>query len=60
MKAILYFDEGSMLVADFLPPHPERRERETQRELESRMVKAWNESQPRAIHKVVKMKLMRN
>ena len=59
MKAILYFDEGSRIVADFLTP-PERRERETQRELESRMVKEWNKSQPRAIHKVVKMKIMRN
>lgn len=59
MKAILYFDEGSKLVADFLSS-PHRRERETQRELEKRMVKEWNESQPRAIHKVVKMKLIRN
>lgn len=59
MKAILYFDEGSKLVVDFLAP-PHRRERETQRELEKRMVKEWNESQPRAIHKVVKMKLIRN
>ena len=59
MKAILYFDEGSRIVADFLTP-PERRERETQRELENRMVKEWNKSQPRAIHKVVKMKIMRN
>ncbi len=59
MKAILYFDEGSRMIADILTP-PHRRERETQRELENRMVKAWNESQPRAVHKMVRMKIMRN
>ncbi len=59
MKAILYFDEGSRIVADFLTP-PKRRERETQQELENRMVKELNKSQPFAVHKVVKMKIMRN
>ncbi len=59
MKAILYFDEGSRMIADILTP-PHRRERETQRELENRMVKTWNESQPRAVHKMVRMKIMRN
>lgn len=59
MKAILYFDEGSRIVADFLTP-PHRRERETQRELEQRMVREWNDTQPLAVHKLIKMKIMRN
>lgn len=59
MKAILYFDEGSKIIADiFTPPH--RKERETQRELENRMVEGFNKSQPKAIHKITRIKLMRN
>lgn len=59
MKAILYLDEGSKVIADFLAP-PLRKERETQRELEQRLVREFNESQPLAVHKVVRMKIMRN
>lgn len=59
MKAILYLDEGSKIVADFLTP-PQRKERETQRELEERLVDEFNASQPLAVHKIVKMKLLRN
>lgn len=59
MKAILYFDEGSKILADILTP-PHRRERETQREYENRFVKDFNDSQPHCIHKVVKVKIMRN
>lgn len=59
MKAILYFDEGSLIVADILTPI-HRKECETQRELENRLVSEFNASQPLAVHKIVRMKLMRN
>lgn len=59
MKAILYFDEGSRIIADVLTP-PQRKERETQREYENRMVQDFNISQPHAVHKVVKVRIMRN
>ena len=59
MKAILYLDEGSKVIADFLTP-PKRKERETQRELEERLVNEFNASQPKAVHKVVRMKILRN
>lgn len=59
MKAILYFDEGSKILADVLTP-PQRKERETQREYENRFVNDFNNSQPHALHKVVRVKIMRN
>lgn len=59
MKAILYLDEGSKIVADILTPI-RRKERETQEELEKRLVDEFNASQPLAVHKVVRMRLMRN
>lgn len=58
MRAILYFDEGSKLLAEVLPP--QRKERETQREYENRFVSDFNRSQPHALHKVVRVKLLRN
>lgn len=59
MKAILYLDNGSKVVADILTP-PHRRERETQREYEQRIVDTFNASQPRMLHKIARIKLMRN
>lgn len=59
MKAILYLDEGSKVIVEFLTT-PHRRERETQQELENRLVNEFNASQPLAVHKVVRMKIMKN
>ncbi len=59
MKAILYLDEGSKFVAEFLTP-PRPKERETWGEMENRLVKEFNASQPLMVHKVVRMKIMRN
>mgnify|MGYP006886753877 CR=1 FL=1 len=59
MKAILYMDEGSKVVADMLLTPP-RQERETQREYEDRITKVLNKSQPRSVHKIIKIKLLRN
>ena len=59
MKAILYLDGGFTTIVDFLTP-PQRKERETQGELEARLVRAFNVSQPNMAHKVVRIKLMRN
>lgn len=59
MKSILYLDNGSRIVADILTP-PHRRERETQREYEQRIVEALNTAQPGMLHKITRVKLMRN
>lgn len=59
MKAILYLDEGSKIIADVYG-FPQRKERESQQEFEKRIVKGFNDSQPRAVHKVVGMHLLRN
>lgn len=59
MKAVLTLYDGYKLVAD-VPIPPMRRERETQQELEERMVREFNSSQPHAVHKVVKIHLTRN
>ncbi len=59
MKAILYLDEGSSFVADFLTP-PQLKERETWQEMEHRLVREFNAGQPYMVHKVVRMKVMRN
>lgn len=59
MKAILYMDEGSKVIAEFLTP-PTRKARETQREFDGRMAQEFNRNQPLAVHKVVKMKILRN
>lgn len=58
MKAILTFDEGSKIIADILTP-PARKECETQSEYEHRICKAWNASQPHALHKLIKVHLTR-
>jgi hypothetical protein len=59
MKAILYLDEGSLIVTDIYNL-PDRKERETQYEFEKRLVRKFNDSQPAAKHKVVRIHLMRN
>lgn len=52
-------DEGTKVIAEFLTP-PTRKARETQREFEGRMAQEFNRNQPLAVHKVVKMKILRN
>ncbi len=59
MKAILYLEGGYRQIVDYLTP-PHRRERETQAEYEDRVAKDWNRLQPNMVHKVTRVKLMRN
>lgn len=59
MKAILYLDEGSKIIADVYGL-PDRKEHESQQQFEQRLVKGFNDSQPMAVHKVIGMHLMRS
>lgn len=57
MKIIMYFSSGDKFIGDLLPP---RKERETQTELEERITKEFNSSQPLCVNKVTKCKILRN
>lgn len=59
MKMIMYFDTGDKVIGDFYEA-PQRLIRETQREYENRVTLALNKSQPHAVHKIVKCKILRN
>lgn len=59
MKGIIYMDNGSKIVIEiFKLPHPRRCE--TWAAFERRLVRNFNMRQPSMVHKVVRMKLMRN
>lgn len=58
MKIIMYFSSGDKIIGDLLPP--QRKERETQSELESRITIALNESQPHCANKITKCRILRN
>lgn len=53
MKIIMYFSSGDKIIGDLL--RPTRKERETQTELEERITKEFNSSQPLCVNKVTKM-----
>ena len=59
MKIIMYFSSGDKVIGDLLTP-PQRKERETQSELESRITRALNESQPHCANKITKCLILRN
>lgn len=59
MKIIMYFSSGDKFIGDLLTP-PTRKERETQAELEERIAKEFNRSQPHCVNKVTKCKILRN
>lgn len=58
MKIIMYFSSGDKFIGDLLPPT--RKDRETQTELEERLTKEFNSSQPHCVNKVTKCKILRN
>lgn len=58
MKIIMYFSSGDKIIGDLL--RPTRKERETQTELEERITKEFNSSQPLCVNKVTKCKILRN
>ena len=55
-KGILTLDEGTKIQAEFTIPAKYLAWHD---ELEKKLVREFNESQPRAVHKVVKIHLMR-
>lgn len=59
MKIIMYFSSGAKVIGDLLTP-PQRKERETQSELESRITISLNESQPHCANKITKCRILRN
>lgn len=58
MKIIMYFSSGDKIIGNLLPQ--QRKERETQSELESRITIALNESQPHCANKITKCRILRN
>lgn len=58
MKIIMYLSSGDKIIGDLL--RLTRKERETQTELEERITKELNSSQPLCVNKVTKCKILRN
>ena len=56
--AILTFDNGQRVRAEVLLPGTDKPMWHA--DLERRLVRDFNESQPRAVHKIVKIHLLRN
>ena len=56
--AILTFDNGTRARAEVLLPGTDKPVRHA--DLERRLVRDFNKSQPHAVHKVVKIHLLRN
>ena len=56
--AILTFDNGQRVRAEVLLPGTDKSMWHA--DLERRLVRQFNESQPRAVHKIVKIHLLRN
>lgn len=59
MKAILKMDEGSKVIVDLLS-YPPRKERETWHEFEERIRLQIVKSQPRMVHKIIGIHILRH
>ena len=61
MKAILFLDNGEFQSVDFdFNRNVDTSTQYHRDKLEKKIVKRWNLSQPNMVHKVVRVKLMRN
>lgn len=59
MKLIMYLSSGDRVIGDLVRV-TERLERETQWEYERRVAQDLNRSQPYAVNKIVKCRILRN
>lgn len=57
-KAILTLDNGAKIEADVIMPSP--RKAMFHEEIEKKFVEEFNKAQPHAVHKLVKVHIMRN